>query len=482
MCSFLVLNYILKNYELANKYQKYRGPDLTNNIMYNGFTFVHNLLNVTGEITKQPIINEEKEIVVIFNGEIYNYKDFGDYTSDGHCLIDLYIKYDNNFIKYLDGEFAILLIDFKNDKLIISTDVFGTKPIWYGIGPKRFGCSSYKSAIESESIKNIQSLLPNTTKIFKLSSFTELNEIRVYEFNFDQFKYSYNDFEKALFESIKKRTNTKSKIGVALSSGYDSGIICCILNELDVNYRTYSVIGKENAKLISKRVHINDSNFFLIDLQSENIKSEYKFLKENCEKYKYTHQEDIGLLDDMASIGLSVLSREAKSNGIKIMLSGSGADEIFCDYAKEGKKIMFHSCFKGVFPDDLTEIIDNDPKKDVIWKSFYHGTMRDYLQKDEIITGLHGIEGRYPFLDKFVVQEFLNLSKELKNKYKGGLEHIFNKYSYPFEHKKIGFNISKQYMKFDENDEIVILKKPEPVIPLFYSKMNTNILLRKGIL
>ena len=94
--------------------------------MYNGFTFVHNLLNVTGEITKQPIINEEKEIVVIFNGEIYNYKDFGYYTSDVYCLIDLYIKYDNDFTKYLDGEFAILLIDFKNDKFIICSDVFGS--------------------------------------------------------------------------------------------------------------------------------------------------------------------------------------------------------------------------------------------------------------------------------------------------------------------------------------------------------------------
>ena len=480
MCSFLVLNYILKNYELANKYQKCRGPDLTNNTNFNGFTFIHNLLNVTGEITKQPIIDNENEIAVIFNGEIYNYKEFGDYLSDGYCLIDLYKIHGDNSIKFLDGEFAIILIDFKNDKLIISSDVFGTKPIWFGIGPKRFGSSSYKSALESEGIKNIQFLNPNTTKILKLSNLEELDEKRVYEFNFNQFKNSYNDFENALIESIRKRTDTDSLIGVPLSSGYDSGAICCILNSLGVKYRTYSVSGKENMKIVSKRVHINDVNFFIVDLQLDTINSEYKFLKDNCERYRYNHQEDLEILDDKATIGLSVLSRTAKKDGIKIMLSGSGADEILCDYAKEGKKIMFHSCFKGVFPDDLSEIIDNDPKKDVVWKSFYHSTMRDYLQKDEIITGLHGIEGRYPFLDKNVVQEFLNLSKDLKNRYKGGLETIFNKNSYPYERKKIGFNIAKENIKFDENGNLEILEKPEPVIPPKFSKMNTKILLRRG--
>lgn len=480
MCSFLVLNYILKNYEPANKYQKCRGPDLTNNVTFNGFTFIHNLLNVTGEITKQPIIDNENEIVVIFNGEIYNYKEFGDYLSDGYCLIDLYKIHGDNFIKFLEGEFAIILIDFKNDKIIVSSDVFGTKPIWIGIGPKRFGSSSYKSALETEGIKNIQFLNPNTTKVIKLSNLEELYEKRVYEFNFNQFKNSYNDFENALIESIRKRTDTDSLIGVPLSSGYDSGAICCILNSLGVKYRTYSVSGKENMKIVSKRIHINDVNFFIVDLQLETINSEYKFLKDNCEKYKYDHQENLEILGDKATIGLSVLSRTANKDGVKIMLSGSGADEILCDYAKEGKKIMFHSCFKGVFPDDLSEIIDNDPKKDVVWKSFYHSTMRDYLQKDEIITGLHGIEGRYPFLDKNVVQEFLNLSKDLKNKYKGGLENIFNKNSYPYEHKKIGFNISKENIRFDENDNLEILEKPEPVIPPKFSKMNSKILLRMG--
>ena len=481
MCSFLVLNYILKNYELANKYQKSRGPDLTSDLFYKNFTFVHNLLNVTGEITKQPFVNEENNIVVVFNGEIYNYKEFGDYSSDGYCLIDLYLKYGNDFIKYLDGEFAIVLVDFNNRKIIISSDVFGTKPIWYGKGPKRIGISSYKSALDSEEIKNVVFLNPNTTKIFEMDTLEEIEENRVYEFNFRQFKNSYDDYINALVESIKKRTNTKSSISVGLSSGYDSGVICCLLNSLDIDYRTYSIKGKENMNVLSDRIHKNNSNFLIVDLQLETINNELKNLKENCERYEYQHQPGIGLLDDMASVGLSVITNEARGDGVKIVLSGSGADEILCDYAREGKKIMNHSCFKGVFPKDLSEILDNDPSKNMVWKSFYHGTMRDYLMKDEIISGLHGIEGRYPYLDKNVVQEFLNLSVELKNKYKGPLEEIFKRYDYPFEHKKIGFNITNKYTKVDESGNVCIVDKPIPLIPPKYLKMNSKILLKKKI-
>ena len=163
----------------------------------------------------------------------------------------------------------------------------------------------------------------------------------------------------------------------------------------------------------------------------------------------------MNIMKDLASVGLSIICDNAKKNGSKIMLSGSGADEILCDYAKNGKKIMQHSCFNGVFPDDLSKILNNDPTKKMIWKSFYHGTMRDYLSKDEFISGVHGIEGRYPYLDKEVVQEFLNLKKELKNNaYKGPLEYIMKKYKYPYEDKKIGFSITSKNYSVNDNCEI----------------------------
>ena len=438
MCSFLVLNYILKNYKDVNKYQKYRGPDSTNDLFFKNFTFVHNLLHVTGKMTMQPFFDEENELVVLFNGEIYNYNEFGKYDSDGYCLIDLYKKYGKDFIKKLDGEFAISLFDFKNDIFLIATDIFGTKPLYYSINEDKLGISSYYSALcLTKSFINIKRLNPNTIMTFKISSLNEISRDIVYEFNFDQFKDTYEDYEKALFKSIIKRTNTASKVFVGLSSGYDSGTICCVLNEIGKEYRTYSIKGKENISILSDRIHINDESFDVYDLHDDQINYELDRLKYKCEKYYYHHSKNMNIMKDLASVGLSIICDNAKKNGSKIMLSGSGADEILCDYAKNGKKIMQHSCFNGVFPDDLSKILNNDPTKTMIWKSFYHGTMRDYLSKDEFISGVHGIEGRYPYLDKEVVQEFLNLKKELKNNaYKGPLEYIMKKYKYPFEEKK----------------------------------------------
>ena len=113
MCSFLILNWLAQNIEYLNYFIKFRGPDLTNIYNYENFMFLHNLLHLTGNVTAQPFKDDDNKIVCLFNGEIYNYKSFGDYPSDGFCLIDLYKKYDLEFVRHLDGEFALCLFDFK---------------------------------------------------------------------------------------------------------------------------------------------------------------------------------------------------------------------------------------------------------------------------------------------------------------------------------------------------------------------------------
>ena len=77
--------------------------------------------------TIQPFLYDNDSIVIIYNGEIYNYKDFGDFNSDGECIIESYKKYGDQFIRHLDGEFAILLVDFSKDLLYYSTDFFSVK-------------------------------------------------------------------------------------------------------------------------------------------------------------------------------------------------------------------------------------------------------------------------------------------------------------------------------------------------------------------
>jgi asparagine synthetase B (glutamine-hydrolysing) len=123
------------------------------------------------------------------------------------------------------------------------------------------------------------------------------------------------------------------------------------------------------------------------------------------------------------------------SKKYRILLSGSGADEIMTDYGFNGNKIYYHSEFGGLFPDNLESIFP--------WKKFYDDTQRSYLFKDEFIAGTHHIEGRYPFLDPRVVQEWLWLTPDIKNKiYKCPMKELFDIHNYPYApNVKTGFSI-----------------------------------------
>ena len=114
MCSILCTNKDIPDYDDVNKYLKFRGPDDTTIIEdeSNNFTFLHNLLSMTGEITEQPF--QDDGIICLYNGEIYNYKDFGDYKSDGYCITDLYKKHGIDFVKKLENLLKILLVIYNS--------------------------------------------------------------------------------------------------------------------------------------------------------------------------------------------------------------------------------------------------------------------------------------------------------------------------------------------------------------------------------
>ena len=99
MCSILFTNKNIVDLDYVNYYQRFRGPDKTSvyKIEQDNYTFLHNLLSITGEFKEQPFI--KNDIICLFNGEIYNYKTFGNYNSDGECLIDLYMNYGVSFTK-----------------------------------------------------------------------------------------------------------------------------------------------------------------------------------------------------------------------------------------------------------------------------------------------------------------------------------------------------------------------------------------------
>lgn len=435
MCSILITDVnIEKNFHQVNRLLKLRGPDYTGIYNRNGINFVHNLLSISGEFTPQPFVSDS--LVAIYNGEIYNAQE---YESDGLCLIPKYQQHGELFTQTLDGEFAVCLADFAQGHMIISTDIFGTKPLWISVEQNHFGICTFRSPLQQLGFKQIQRIKPNTILKFDLKNHTLARIGSVYDFDLNQHRTTFDHWIVAFENSIKKRTqNLREKLFIGLSSGYDSGAIACELDRQNIAYHSYTVMGRESQKVIKQRVR---KSYDIIVTTQELYDAAHDYIMKNVEPFKYTISSSssdynefyLDLRDDNGSNGLSLICGLAKQNGKKIYLSGMGADEIFSDYGFGGHKIYPHSNFGGLFPEDLTTIFP--------WKSFYGSTMESYLTKEEYIAGSYGIEARYPFLDKDVVQEFLWLDSSLKNSaYKSVLDKYLRIRNYTFiPNQKIGF-------------------------------------------
>lgn len=401
MCGILVYKHKGNNFFIQK-----RGQDFTSKVERNGFTFIHNLLHITGEFVPQPY--EDDGIVCLYNGEIYNHKFV---KSDGENLIPLYKKYGVDFPKYLDGEWAIALYDFNKGLALFAADLFASKPLWR----KVLECASYESGVGGHKIP------ANTIEIVYFDGREESRSI--HEWDLNQYKETYDDWITAFERAVKKRAIPGCFLGV--SSGYDSGAIACELLKQGVDFKAYIIEGREDRTVLKERMKLL-KNYEYID-RTEIFKDELSWVNDNVEDFRYKIATKKWLNNDSAALGLSKICRKAHEEGRKVYLSGQGADEIISDYAP----YPYQSTFKGNFPEKLN-----------LWENFYDGAQYSYLGKEEYVAGSHAVESRYPYLDKDVVQEFLWLTPELKNRnYKAPIYEYLKRNNFPFsEGKKIGLN------------------------------------------
>ena len=177
-----------------------RGPDATQTLVRAPFTFVHNLLSVTGEFSVQPF--EDREVVCLYNGEIYNHPFV---RTDGEVLIPLYRRLGPHFARALDGEFAIALYDFAQEIAIFSTDPFKTKPLFIN-GTE---CASYRSGVGGAPAQ------PNETVVVRFDG-TVLDRAPVREWDLTQWKEGYDDWLAAFDRSIAKRAKPGCFLGLSV--------------------------------------------------------------------------------------------------------------------------------------------------------------------------------------------------------------------------------------------------------------------------
>lgn len=359
----------------------------------------------------QPLFSPDNQLVLTVNGEIYNHQTIRqEYTgkydfqtgSDCEVILALYREKGIDFLEELSGIFAFVLYDVERDEFLIARDPIGVIPLY--IGTDRDGTlyvASELKALEGQ-CEQYEPFLPGHYYWSKQPGMK-----RYYQrdwMNYDAVKdndTNVSELHDALEAAVRRQLMSDVPYGVLLSGGLDSSVISAIAEK----YAAMRIEDDSQTKAYWPRLHS-----FAVGLKGAPDLVKARMVAEYIgtvhHEINYTIQEGLDAIRDViyfietydvttvrASTPMYLLARFIKSMGIKMVLSGEGADEIFGGY------LYFHKA-----PDA---------------RSFHEETVRklsklylyDCLRANKSLTAW-GVEGRVPFLDK----EFLDVAMRINPK------------------------------------------------------------------
>lgn len=343
----------------------FRGPDESKNLLIyeKGIYLSFQRLSFQ-DLTKngsQPMLSESNKYLLLFNGEIYNFRNLQrklknqNYNSDSRILLEYIELYGiSNFIENVDGMFSIVLIDLNSRKIFFISDLFGQKPLYYSINDKLLYFSSdlrtsknHPNLVRDIDKKSIglyfkKNFIPAPFTIYK--NFNKIMSNELIEISFDKkieltkkYNYSYfsedknnNNFNKKNFQnilnnSIEEHLNSDVEIGTFLSSGIDSSLITSIASKKNSKIKSFTMGFKEN-KFDESSAALDIANH----LKIKNVKIIFddNNLDEMIFNTSHTFSEPFS---DSSQLPYKALCKES-SNHVKGVLSGDGGDELFGGY------------------------------------------------------------------------------------------------------------------------------------------------------
>ena len=385
---------------------RHRGPDWSG--IYNGGSAIlsHERLSIVDpESGKQPLFSPDMKQILAVNGEIYNHQDIRrQYAekyqfqtgSDCEVILALYREKGIDFLEDLSGIFAFALYDAEKDEFLIARDPIGVIPLYiaYDNDGKVYVASEMK-ALEGN-CDRYEVFLPG-----HYYSSREGKMTRYYKrdwMEYDAVKdngASVLDIHDALEAAVKRQLMSDVPYGVLLSGGLDSSVISAIAEK----FSEHRIEDDSATKAWWPRLHS-----FAVGLKGAPDLAKAKMVADHIgtvhHEINYTIQEGLDAIRDViyfietydvttvrASTPMYLLARVIKSMGIKMVLSGEGADEVFGGY------LYFHKAPNA--------------------KAFHEETVRklsklylyDCLRANKSLSAW-GVEGRVPFLDK----EFLDVA------------------------------------------------------------------------
>ncbi len=443
----------------------HRGPDEEGVLLEGPIGFFHKRLSIIDLSTGQQPMTF-LNYTIVFNGEIYNYVELRNQliskghkfitTSDTEVILHLYHEYGEGFVNELNGMFAFIIYDRRNNCLFIARDHFGIKPLyWYQDERKILFGSEIKTLLvhpEVKSAYDVENLYEYLTFQFVMGKGTmfsginkvnpghhltidliswDIREKKYWEpdFKLDRFhtlEYFIYELQKILDETISQQLRSDVPIGTYLSGGLDSSLVTMLASKfLDTPIKSFSGGFKEGPEF-------NELEYARIAAKAA-----------NAELYEIfpTEQEFIDLLptliyhldEPVAGPGLFpqyIVSKFA-SQHVKVILGGQGGDEIFGGYARylvayleqAIKGAMFESNEEGEHIVSLKSILPNLPSLRQyipMMKSFWNDGAFEPMDRR-----YYNLINRMGSTAGYFHQDFINQRND---------ESIFNKFSGYFNH------------------------------------------------
>ena len=359
----------------------HRGPDAEGYYIDRNVALGHRRLSIIDLSNgKQPMYNEDNTVVVVFNGEIYNYIELKNELSKKHTfktnsdtevLVHGYEEYQEDLPKHLRGMFAFAIWDKKNKTLFAARDHFGIKPLYYTLQNNALlFASEIKSFLEYPNFKqelNTKLLGPylsfNFTpteetffkNVFRLNPGHSLTykdgNIKInkyFQVTFNEKKENYQKtvdlISKTMKDAVERHMISDVEVGSFLSSGVDSSYIVA-LSKPDKTYTVGYDIPKYNEIDYAKDLAAK------LNIQNKSKKITKKEYMKIIPKIMYHMDEPLA---DPAAVALYFVSKLA-SEDVKVVLSGEGADEFFGGYNYYREEVDFN--FYNKIPFFLRRII-----------------------------------------------------------------------------------------------------------------------------
>ncbi|MDA8874390.1 asparagine synthase B [Winogradskyella sp.] len=396
--------------EMAKKI-RHRGPDWSGIYSDEKVIIAHERLAIVDPASgKQPLFSEDGKLVLAANGEIYNHRElrskFPDYLfqteSDCEVILALYQEKGNDFVDDMNGIFGFAIYDVEKDEYFIARDHVGIIPLYMGWDKDgTFYVASELKALEGVCTK-IELFPPGH---YMSSSDGKL--VKWYKRDWNEYEAvkenetSITEVRQALEDAVHRQLMSDVPYGVLLSGGLDSSVTSAIAKKY--SERRIETDDKEKAwwpQLHSFSVGLDGSP----DLVAAKKVADY--IGTIHHEIKFTIQEGLDAIKDViynietydittirSSTPMYLMARVIKSMGIKMVLSGEGADEIFGGY------LYFHKAPNArEFHEETVRKLDK-----------LH--MYDCLRANKSLMAW-GIEGRVPFLDK----EFIDVAMRINPK------------------------------------------------------------------